>query len=502
MTIRTRLVYGVLIAFWGLIVAWQVVEHGRVRKGARAALINRSRDITTTLGLVIRSQRRFGGVVSQERLETALKELVNSEELSAVALLNASREVLVAAGDPIDSAKLGRVETGEYWDSRTVTIVNLVDLGASETREGEEPRRTAVLPPRRESESSRTNSSSESFSNRMMRFSRSFTNRSSSFTNGTNRVRSSRFGDRRRRWRRPPWMNEEEYKSLLETRGQHGLAIAILTTGFHRTCSQDFWMRGIIGCFAGLSVLGLGLAWRTFSKSSELQMRLLRASEMNSHLRELNLAAAGLAHETRNPLNIIRGLAQLISKSKAAPADVLGKSREILDETDRVAAQLNEFINYSRPREVRRSSVDLGSVVGEVVRTLSYDVEERGVQLETSVENFKVEADEQLLRQALFNLLLNATQAVDREGKIRIIARQQGSSEVVLEVLDNGPGIPADQRSEVFKPYFTANEEGTGLGLAVVKQIVLAHGWEIECLANEPAGARFQITHIKLATRT
>src|SRR2546426_10181169 len=76
---RTRLVYGLLLAVWAVVVIWQVLEHDRVEKAARAALINRSRDITTTLGVVIRSQR-FRGVVLQERLEPALKELVKSGE--------------------------------------------------------------------------------------------------------------------------------------------------------------------------------------------------------------------------------------------------------------------------------------------------------------------------------------------------------------------------------------------------------------------------------------
>ena len=68
-----------------------------------------------------------------------------------------------------------------------------------------------------------------------------------------------------------------------------------------------------------------------------------------------------------------------------------------------------------------------------------------------------------------------------------------------MEIGDNGPGVPAERRGEIFKPYFTTNEKGTGLGLAVVQQIVLAHGWEIECLPNQPRGAVFRITHLKLA---
>ena len=106
---------------------------------------------------------------------------------------------------------------------------------------------------------------------------------------------------------------------------------------------------------------------------------------------------------------------------------------------------------------------------------------------------------EQLLRQALFNLLLNAVQAVDGDGQIEVVAHRQTASEAALEIRDNGPGVPPERRSEVFKPYFTTQKTGTGLGLAVVQQIVLAHGWEIQCLPNEPKGAVFRITHLKLA---
>ncbi len=245
--------------------------------------------------------------------------------------------------------------------------------------------------------------------------------------------------------------------------------------------------------------MGSGLVWRSLGKSSELQLRLVRASELNTHLREMNLAAAGLAHETRNPLNIIRGMAQMLSKQPEAPADVRDKARAIVDETDKITAQLNEFINYSRPREVRRAKLALPSAVDEVVRALNYDVEEKKIRLETRSEPLSIEADEQLFRQALFNLVLNATQAVGRNGRIQIVMQKVNASEAAIEVRDDGPGVPPERRQEIFKPYFTTQQNGTGLGLAVVQQIVLAHGWEIECLANEPKGAVFRITHLKLA---
>lgn len=80
-----------------------------------------------------------------------------------------------------------------------------------------------------------------------------------------------------------------------------------------------------------------------------------------------------------------------------------------------------------------------------------------------------------------------------------IAAFRTGDSGVCVEIRDNGPGVPEEHRAEIFKPYFTTTQKGTGLGLAVVKQIVLAHGWDIQCVANEPRGAIFRLSHIKLS---
>jgi signal transduction histidine kinase len=269
------------------------------------------------------------------------------------------------------------------------------------------------------------------------------------------------------------------------------------TEAYHTTTANDLWLRVIIGLLGGLSVAGLGVAWRNAGKTSDLQIRLVRASELNNHLRELNLAAAGLAHETKNPLNIIRGLAQMISKRIDTSEEVRVKSREITDEVDRVTAQLNEFMNYSKPRELRRAPVALAAVIGEVVRALQYDLEDKAIQPVVEADGLTVEADEQQLRQLLFNLLLNAVQAVPSFGHINIVTGTTPAGEAWLEVRDDGPGLPSDQRLEVFKPYVTSQKHGTGLGLAVVKQIVLAHGWEIECLPNEPKGAIFRLSHLK-----
>jgi signal transduction histidine kinase len=293
-------------------------------------------------------------------------------------------------------------------------------------------------------------------------------------------------------------MSDDDYRAFIARRELHGLVLTMSTENFQTVCIRDLWLRFIIVFFAGISAVGVGLSWRNTTKTSELQIRLIRASELNSHLKEMNLAAAGLAHETRNPLNIIRGMAQMLSKEAGAPTEIRDKARAIVDETDKVTVQLNEFINYSRPREVRRTRLALNSAIGEVMRALSHDIDEKKIKLETRGDLISIEADEQLLRQVLFNLLLNSIQAVAGEGEIQVVTGRQNASEAFLEIRDNGPGVTPERRKEIFKPYFTTHQKGTGLGLAVVQQIVLAHGWEIECLPNDPKGAVFRITHLKL----
>jgi len=196
---------------------------------------------------------------------------------------------------------------------------------------------------------------------------------------------------------------------------------------------------------------------------------------------------------------LIRGQAQLIARLPDASPDVREKSKIIMDETDKVTAQLTEFINYSRPREVRRTKVVVLAACQEIVRTLGYDIEEKKLRVEVAGENLAIEADEQLLRQVLFNLLINATQAVGEGGQIKAEVRRANATEAVFEVRDDGHGVLPENRLEIFKPYFTTHQKGTGLGLAVVSQIVMAHGWEITCLPNEPRGTIFRLTHLKLA---
>jgi signal transduction histidine kinase len=507
MNLRGRFVNGLLALVWVLIIGWQVAEHDRVHHAAKVALVNRAKDISTTLGIVLRSQRRFG-VISKDRLESALNELVKPEELNAVALLNAAGETVASAGAAIDLEVKGLVPTGEHWGERNVTLMNLVDLGTNMASEFESTNPPIVLqrsdrdrfqtnrpppPPRNEGERDPAREREAPPGGPPQEL--TFTNADGS-TNPPPSARRSR-GEGRPRYGRPFWMSEAEFKTAIEKQGVHSFVIKLSTSGMEAAVARDLWTRLFISLLASVSVVGFGVAWRNLARTSELEVRLVRAAELNSRLKEMNFAAAGLAHETKNPLNIIRGMAQMISKQDGASEEVRLKSRSIVDEADRVTGQLNDFINFSRPREVRRVNVALNSAVAEIVRALGHDLEDKAIKLTVADHLPAIEADEQLFRQALFNLLLNATQAVERGGEIHVAAAKSGATEATLEIRDNGPGVPAEQRTDIFKPYFTTTQKGTGLGLAVVQQIVLAHGWEIACLPNEPRGAVFRISHLK-----
>ena len=507
MTQRARPVYFVLLAVWVLVVIWQVVEHRRVERIVRGALINRSKDISSTVGLVLRSQRRFG-VISQERLESALAGLIKPDELTGVSILNTRGEIVASSGTPIDLELTGLVPTGVHWGRDSVALMNLVDLGTNVTSETES--RPTLILSREDIPAPPTNRPTPpAFIPRPDE-----TNPPPPELDGSTNPpppgpmpppqdrgdrRRGRGGDGRMQFGRPFWMSEEEYKTLIEKKGVHSFVMALSTRPLTLITNYDLWLRIVISAFAGIAVVGFGVAWRNLARTAELEVRLVRASELNTRLKEMNLAAAGLAHETRNPLNIIRGLAQIVSRHADATTEVREKSRSILDEADRVTAQLNEFINYSRPREVRRTAVKLSAIANELTRALSTDLDDKAMKLSVPTDLPVIEADEQLLRQMLFNLILNAIQAGERDGEIRIVAEKVSTNEVSFDIRDNGPGVPADQRTEIFKPYVTNHPDGTGLGLAVVQQIATAHGWEIRCLANEPKGAIFRLTHVRLA---
>src|ERR1035438_10824151 len=309
LTRRTLLVYGLLLAVWVLVVGWQIEKRHRVTKPAKTDLRNRSKDIANTLSAFIRGLRFRGeGAVLQPQLEPVLNELVNartnelikSSEVTSIVLLNAAGEEVVSAGNPIDFEHKEILQEGERWGRQSVTLVNPVDLGARLASEGvTNPVSVLPVPPPRDPASTNRDGG-RGFPRR------EFRSRETGATNllsgnGTNAGGASngtaQITTRRGRPGRPPWlrgMDDKEYQTLLEKRAIHDFVLAMSPKPFQAVRPRDLWLRAIICILASISVVGSSLAWRNLAKSSELQLRLVRASEMNTHLKEMNLAAAGL----------------------------------------------------------------------------------------------------------------------------------------------------------------------------------------------------------------
>jgi signal transduction histidine kinase len=490
LTAKRRLVIYVTLIGCGLAVCgWQVQEHLRYRRAATQALINRGLDITSTLGAVLRSQRRYGIIFNKERFESALRDLVRPEELKAIAILGATGEPIASAGEPSTLAPDTLREPGLYWQGKTVTVMNLMDLDSKEdgprspsaiiVNEGME--RAFRRPPfsRRQSDPTRNAAEGDAVAGM---------NAAAAATASSRPVFS-----------RPFWMSAEDYESIMQKQGVHSLMISLSTVQMHRAVNADLLLRALVSLLAMGGAIVSALAWRNVGKNAELQIRLVKAGEMNTHLKEMNLAAAGLAHETRNPLNLIRGFAQMIAADPHVAPKLKEHASTILEEADRVTVQLNEFINYSKPREAQMAPVDVARLIADVSRTLLPDLEEKHIELRQPESSLQVEADEQLLRQALFNVLLNATQAVEPGGHIEVRLAATGPREAMLEIRDDGPGVAVADRASIFKPYVTMRPKGVGLGLAIVAQIAAVHHWEVTCTGNEPRGAVFRFSHLKLA---
>ncbi|MBN1517817.1 hypothetical protein JXA32_14730 [Candidatus Sumerlaeota bacterium] len=505
--------YIALFALWVLICGWMFAEHQRLDHDEREKLLTRAHDISSTVGVVIRSQGRFG-IIPQPHLDAILQELNTLSELKTVALINSAGEVVSELGEPmeidINSDILSR--DGSYWQEDGVLVVNVVDFGPN-TRDDGTTRPATILIREEDIATSDTASAEEDDEGRdwgrrgppppQDESGQNTETRNNNFPpppppdddSNPERRRGRKFWHDFRRFVRNA--SGEDWDRLRQKRGLYGLALRISTESLEQTLRSDGLMRFGLSAFSLAAMLGLGVAWRNFEKTNQLQLRLVRLDELNNHLQEMNIASAGLAHETRNPLNIIRGIAQTVSKELEPDAEARIKLQQIVAEADRVAGRLNEFINYSKPLEPKLSPVRLSQIVEDVRRTLEADLEEKSIVLSIDGADFTVEADEMHLRQALFNLMLNAIQATPENGEVRV-AWQSAGGRAQVEVADNGSGVDPSIVSTLFKPYVTTREDGTGLGLAIVRQIALAHHWDAVHQANQPNGAIFRLQGMKI----
>jgi len=214
------------------------------------------------------------------------------------------------------------------------------------------------------------------------------------------------------------------------------------------------------------------------TETRELAARIRRSE----HLASLATVSAGVAHEIRNPLNAASLHLTLLRRllSGASP-DIPGSLEAVgitTGEITRVSALLEEFLQFARPKPLRRIQVDLRQLSDEVLALCRVEASVVGLELASGGEAaLEVSADEPRMRQVLLNLVRNAMEATGAGGRVRVEV-ERGAEAAVIRVEDNGPGLGVDEE-QIFEPFFTTKETGTGLGLAITHRIIVDHGGDI-----------------------
>lgn len=255
-----------------------------------------------------------------------------------------------------------------------------------------------------------------------------------------------------------------------------------------------------------LAAVGLALGLLvSFMRQERLVSELSLGLEREKRLEERSQLGAGLAHETKNPLSLIRGLAQSMARKygEADKAQALNENcanaGRIVDEVDRVVGRVNSFLEFARTLSPQISSVNLRIVLDETMILFQDEAAEKKVNLHVSSPHLHIKADSNMLRQVLVNLLVNSQAACSEGDQIEIIAVRDDANTCSFEVHDTGRGIePADMDS-VLKPYYTRNGGGTGLGLSIVDQIAQSHGWELSIESQPGVGTKVRLGGIRVS---
>lgn len=248
-----------------------------------------------------------------------------------------------------------------------------------------------------------------------------------------------------------------------------------------------------------LGALGLGLfSVLLMLKRTRLALELEQERERAGRQEQLAHLGAGLAHETKNPLGIIRGLAQAVGAcaEKACPCE--DHAKKIVDEVDRVIGGVNSFLALARPKVAALSEIDLDAFFDTFLPLVQMDASAAGVGVAYRPCGYRVRADGELLRRALLNLIINALRASRPGESVRIEAERTGGS-LSLRVSDTGCGISAADLPHVTEPYFSRFSGGSGLGLSIVEQIATSHGWRLKLASVEGRGTQATLEGIALS---
>lgn len=240
----------------------------------------------------------------------------------------------------------------------------------------------------------------------------------------------------------------------------------------------------------------------------EMVDRMATQFDVASRFAAISRISGGVAHEIKNPLNAISLHLDLLraraeSNGGGATEDLIPEIDVLSKEVRRLDRVVKTFLDFSRPVEVRFAEVNLGALASEVANLMKPQARLAGIELQCDVPltPVLVRGDEDMLQQAMLNLVTNAMEAMRTGGqlKISVVSAQDTAT---LEVADNGPGIPADMRGKVFQLYFTTKEKGSGIGLAMTYRAVQLHNGTVDFSSETGRGTTFRLQFPALVHRS
>ena len=252
-------------------------------------------------------------------------------------------------------------------------------------------------------------------------------------------------------------------------------------------------------------ITGATLFFKDLTRVEQLEER----ERLRDRLAALGEMAAAIAHEVKNPLAGIEVMAGILKRQLPEMEDAQSILRDIIKEAKMANAIVLEVLDFVRPIRLQVERVALADVVRDAISMAESHVQRGEVQVELDLPEAlaPIYGDPHQLRQLFTNLLANAFEAMGGKGAVRIAAQQLPPEEeatagadthnppmIQVEVLDDGPGVPADLMDKIFSPFFTTKPQGSGLGLAIVRKIVDAHDGRIDVSARVDRGTRFRVT--------
>ena len=240
------------------------------------------------------------------------------------------------------------------------------------------------------------------------------------------------------------------------------------------------------------NLFGYVLLFKDLSEIRALRREIAR----NQRLASVGRLAAGVAHEIRNPLSSIKGLATYFKERYQDKLDDQQIANIMIQEVDRLNRVVGQLLDFARPIKISKKPISMQALIEDSLKLVERQASEKNIKIETRfpAQMDPVSVDPDRLNQVLLNLYLNAIDSMDAGGRLAIIIpNSQPTHNTEIKIMDDGTGISQEDLAHIFDPYFTTKATGTGLGLAIVHNIVDAHGGKVMVESHPGRGTTFTI---------